>query len=471
MLRVARCGITLVCLAIFANISRAADEQPIARDQFLQMIKAELGDSYRPGNDDAYLSADQAIENFFSATDTKERSATIATLQQGGMDVNILGKLARLRSDWPALAPASVTEFEDRRGPIRVHYFLGAPQKYDRTTAWPLVIRLTEVSAFAGNPKPSADDIRRMYINWIKQDLAHHPSALVLMPVLDLQTSWGPSFEGMNLVTGALQDAASRANIDPARVYLIGHGPSANAAFNLATLYPTYFAAINPLAGAALADWQRSRLTDLHNLLVVQWNDTDDKVARPEASRNIAEILHRLKIDDDYIATRNIGHDPTSGILEDCYEKLLSRRRELYPRQIELESNRPETQFNRIDWLQIYQPLDGGEEKRIFFKRIPGHLTLMSNDWSASALIDGNLIDITTDNVRLLRIYLNDQMVDLHEPVSVIVNKQTRLNGIVSTSVKEMLNDQLFIGRGWRYFSGVIDIDLSAKPATTQSAR
>jgi pimeloyl-ACP methyl ester carboxylesterase len=275
----------------------------------------------------------------------------------------------------------------------------------------------------------------------------------------------------MNTVTGALQHAASQANIDPARIYLIGHSSAATAVWNLALLYPTYFTAINPLAAGPLADWQRVRLTNLHNLLIVQWHDADDKIAKPEPARTVAATLQRLKVDIDFTESHGIGHDPTPAILDQCYDKLLARRRDLYPNQIEMYSNRPDTAFNRIDWFQIYQPLAPGQELRDYFQRVPGHMTLTSNSWSAHAFIANNHINITTDNVALLRIYLNDQLVDLHEPVIVIVNNQVRFEGIVPQSLKEMLNDQLFLGRGWRYFTAVIDIDLTAKPATTQSAR
>ena len=40
----------------------------------------------------------------------------------------------------------------------------------------------------------------------------------------------------------------------------------------------------------------------------------------------------------------------------------------------------------------------------------------------------------------------------------------------VKPSVEAMLEDQLFLGRGWRYFTGVIDVDLGPKSATRPAA-
>jgi hypothetical protein len=130
--------------------------------------------------------------------------------------------------------------------------------------------------------------------------------------------------------------------------------------------------------------------------------------------------------------------------------------------------------FNRIDWLQIYQPLRGGEEKKLFFRRGTGNMIVMSNTWSAQAKLDRDRdrIDITADNVAIMRIYVNDQMIDFGRSVSVFVNKKGKFEGFVKPDIAEMLKDQLFLGRGWRYFTGEIDIDLTAgaAAATTRPA-
>jgi hypothetical protein len=185
-------------------------------------------------------------------------------------------------------------------------------------------------------------------------------------------------------------------------------------------------------------------------------------------------VLRRLKVDVDYTETKNIGHAPTDQIAEAEYARVRSRTRELYPRQIFLQSNRPDTMFNRVDWFQIYQPMRAGEEKKLLFRRGTGHMTVMSNAWSANAFFDRekNRIDLTVDNVAILRIYLNDQMIDFGRSISVFVNKKGKFEGFVKPKVAEMLKDQLFLGRGWRYFSGVIDIDLTAGgPSTKTEAR
>ena len=50
-------------------------------------------------------------------------------------------------------------------------------------------------------------------------------------------------------------------------------------------------------------------------------------------------------------------------------------------------------------------------------------------------------------------------MIDFHRSFSVFVNKKGKFEGFIKPSIAEMLKDQVFLGRGWRYFTGVIDID------------
>jgi len=75
---------------------------------------------------------------------------------------------------------------------------------------------------------------------------------------------------------------------------------------------------------------------------------------------------------------------------------------------------------------------------------------------------------VLSDNAQSFRIYLNDQMIDFSRSISVRVNGRTRFEGYLKPSVTEMLNDQLFLGRGWRYFTAVVDIDFG-EPATRAS--
>jgi hypothetical protein len=125
-----------------------------------------------------------------------------------------------------------------------------------------------------------------------------------------------------------------------------------------------------------------------------------------------------------------------------------------------------EPMYNRSDWVRIDQPFGPGQEVRLLVKTGNGRLKLYGNSFMVDATIVGpNRIKVVTDNVESFRIYLNDQMIDFSRSLAVIVNGRTRFEGYLKPSVSEMLSEQLFLGRGWRYFTGVVEVDFG-EPAT-----
>jgi hypothetical protein len=147
------------------------------------------------------------------------------------------------------------------------------------------------------------------------------------------------------------------------------------------------------------------------------------------------------------------------------------RVRELYPKHVSLQSDRMEPMYNRNDWVRIDQSLAPGKERRLLLPNGSGRLTLYGNPFKVDAtIVAPNEIRIVTDNVAVFRIYLNDQMIDFSRSVSIKVNGRTRFEGYLKPTTIDMLNDQLFLGRGWRYFTAVVDIDLAAPETTTTKA-
>ena len=82
--------------------------------------------------------------------------------------------------------------------------------------------------------------------------------------------------------------------------------------------------------------------------------------------------LRHLQYDVDYTETQTVGHMPSPGILEDEYRKLRGRVRNLYPRQVFIQSNSADTIYNRSDWVQIYQPMSPGEQAKVEFSEARG---------------------------------------------------------------------------------------------------
>jgi hypothetical protein len=462
-----RGAIAVLCLVSVLTASLRADPMPLETAR--ELYHSEL--QTPPENDEALYAAHLLIESYFVATTEAERRTITQKLVETKIDPNLLGRLCRIRLNWPDHT-GGVYYINDRHGPHPVKYFLGLPPDYTRLRAWPLVIKLPTPAPFVTDPPPTGEEVAAIYRAWIEAELRQPPDAIVLMPLLNLDHLYGPSYEGLNSVIQAMHHAGGQANIDPTRVYLFGHSMGASAAWNFALHYPTYFASFTALAGVASGDWQRLRLMNLRNVLPVVWHDLNDPVLKVRASQSLVEPLRRMKLDVVYEQTKGVGHAPTPEIAERAYQAMRARQRRLWPQQVSLQSNRPDTIFNRSDWVQVYQSIRPGPERRLVMRRTGQIMLTHENAYKIdAAFTKPNQIEIACDNVASMRLYVNDQMIRFDKAVTVVVNRRVRFEGAVTPSVEAMLKDQLFLGRGWRYFTGTIDIDLVPAPATRPTTR
>lgn len=436
-----------------------------------ELFRAELGPAYDPVQAPQLYDAHRLIEQYFLARTAVERKSAVGQLEATQIDPNILGRLCRIREHWPALAGGGLFYINRKVGPREARYFLGIPKAYDRTRAWPMVVDLPEITAFVTKPTPSAAQVVKIYTDWITAELARHPDAVVLMPLLNLDELYGPSLAGMNSVIDPLRDAPEHANIDPARVYLRGHSGGAVGVWQVAIHYPTYFAAINPLAGSATEEWQQIRLMNLRNVLPVVWHDEADPVIKIGFARTLVNAIRAEKVEVDFTETKGLGHTPSESVVETEYRKMRARTRRLYAKQAWLQTNRPDAALNRSDWLQIYQELNTGKEHFVPFRYGTAHMTLYQITSSIKADAANNRIDAANDNVSTMRFYVNDQIVNMAAPVTVLIDKKEKFKGIVKPSVDVMLQDQRVLGRGWRYYAGAIDIEMVPPPATQPATR
>jgi hypothetical protein len=151
-------------------------------------------------------------------------------------------------------------------------------------------------------------------------------------------------------------------------------------------------------------------------------------------------------------------------VLDPAWEVLREKSRKLYPTRVVLQSNRPETMFNRVDWIQANAPVRGGDEQRMLVARGRDTVNLYSNPMRLEASITGpNAIDIRATNVDTARLYLSADMVDFSKPISITWNRRTT-EIEVKPDLQIMLRDQLLLGRGWRGYVAIVDLPLDPQP-------
>jgi hypothetical protein len=298
------------------------------------------------------------------------------------------------------------------------------------------------------------------------------------MPLLNVREQWGPTYAGLNNVMQPLLHAFGHLNVDPARVYIYGYGSAAHGAWFAALHYPTCYAGIGVFSTATSAKWVSLRLPNLHNIFTAIWHDPTDMDIPVAASQELFKELKQHKCPVDYEESPAPGHLPAPDTFSRVYAKMRSHTRELYPREVAMASNRPESFFNRNDWMQVYQMLTPGSTSKVHLfwglivprgGKLPDKivdsgttegLRLQENKYTLIATLAApNRIEVASSNVESMRVYLNDQMLDLSKPVTLVVNGKQRWQGIPAVSLETMLADQSALGRGWRYFTAYVDFE------------
>jgi hypothetical protein len=414
------------------------------------------------------------VEEYFAEPSAERREAIPGEIEKLGVGAREVAELAGIRLGWKAVEPG-VYYINDRLGPSPVKYFVGVPKGYEAGKArWPVVVVLPTATKFAVRKDVTPDQVAEVYTGWIRDELGKREGCIVVMPLLHLTDLWGPGYAGMNNVMKPLQDVCERFSVDVRRVYLRGQGMSAHAVWNLGLHHPTYFAAVNPLAGSASYDWQRMRVIGLKNTLPVVWHDADDTSVPVKGSRELVALLRKNKVDVVYEETKGVGHVPGPDIDKRLWEKMSARVRNLNPGSVSVRTNRPDVAFSRVDWVQVWQAMDAGQDVRHIFRWSGTGMWTYQNPVTVEAKIaTGNRIEIEARNLGSARLLLSGDMVDFSRAVSVRVNGRAVVEQMVKESVELTLQDQQLLGRGWRKYTAALEVDLippTSRPSTRASA-
>ena len=319
-------------------------------------------------------------------------------------------------------------------------YALHLPEKYDPGTAWPLLVTLHGAN-LGGNPRAGTDWIR----TWLRS-AAVREKFVVLSPTT-VRHTWS-SRQGHSHVLTAMRELSEELHLDPDRVYLDGMSMGAGGAFRLAEHHPDRWAAIGPRCNVPDIRQKQDKtfvtmLAENYRNVPVYWvvGAKDEKIPI-EMVRAAKAALDAAQGELVYREAPEGGHDwnleKDDAILE-WYEK---HRRVAYPKEIVWKSY--EKIFARAWWVEvtrrtdppplimIHQDMAGKESERRTELRPPALVRARRN---------GNAIDLTTEEVRELRVFLDDAMVDLDKPVTITVNGRKMHDGIVKRSVDTLIDE------------------------------
>ncbi len=336
-------------------------------------------------------------------------------------------------------------------------YAVHVPAAYDPARTWPLLVTLHGTNAGAD---PAAG--RAWIQTWLRCAKARD-EAVLLAPTTTRHTwSARPAHDA---VLGAVRELQRDLNIDPERIHVDGMSMGGGGAFRLAEHVPDRWASIGPRCNVpdvrqkrdgTLVTMLAENLRNVPVYWVVGAKDGKIPVAFARAAR---EAFQTAQVDCVYREFPDGGHDWS---LEDdatVFDWYRLNPRRTYPEELTFRSW--EKAFQRAYWVEIlsrtengpvvmvHLDMQGGESERRTEFRPPARVQARRKD---------NTLTLLTEEVRELRVWLDDAFVDLDKPVAIAVNGKKLHDAIVKRSADTLIEEARRRDERGMTFSAFVDL-------------
>lgn len=311
-------------------------------------------------------------------------------------------------------------------GPRSFHYALAVPPSYHPSRGYGLVICL-HGAGFTGEA----------YLDrWQSRLGDEYVLACPTYPA----GAWFTR-QAEELVVAVVREVTKRYHIDPDRVFLTGMSNGGIGAWLIGMHHAPMFAGIAPMAGG-LDDVLMPFLANLRNTAVYMIHGVKDRVMPVDLSRSISRELTALGY--PHIYREHEREHPMAGghyfpreELPELVRWLNGQRRNPLPARLTVV--REASHFQPFGWVRM----DATDSIAAFSDDLVNKHDALIKD-RVFAKLDAvmtapNRIAITAERVRRYSLFLNDRMVDLSKPVTVITNGALSFEGPVTPSLEVLL--------------------------------
>jgi predicted peptidase len=226
------------------------------------------------------------------------------------------------KKDEPNKEPAKFTpgrvekrSYEFKEAKKEIEYALFVPTKYDKNKKTPLVVAL---HGLGGNPQQF---IRTRGLT----DQADKYGMIVVAPMGYNERGWygnrpgkGKPTEPENLaelsekdVMNVLEIARKEFNVDPERIYLMGHSMGGGGTWHLGIKYPDIWAGLGPIAPAIFR--APTDLEKIKHIPVILVQGDQDKLVPVTGARRWSEQMKKLEMTHEYIEVAGGDHGNVVG--------------------------------------------------------------------------------------------------------------------------------------------------------------
>jgi dienelactone hydrolase len=307
-------------------------------------------------------------------------------------------------------------------------YGLYVPSNYEPSKAYALVICL-HGAGFTGDA----------YLERWQTRL--NEEYLVACPTLPQGNWW--TREAADVVLATLRVVQSRYHVDPNRIFLTGMSNGGIGVYLVGSHYASLFAGLAPMA-SGLDDVLLPFLENLRHTPVYLIHGVQDQVMPVELSRTIAQELSRLGYPFTY--REHHGTHPVAGghyfpreELPDLIGWFGTHRRDLFPKRITVV--RDATHLSSFSWVRI----DATDRIAAFSENLIDRRDETIRDRVYAKLdaeiVGLNRIEIRTERVRRYSLFLNQDLIDLTQPLTVVTNGRVSYEGTLTPNMATLLRE------------------------------
>lgn len=338
-------------------------------------------------------------------------------------------------------------------------YSFYVPRGYDPRKAWPLVI-----VGHGGNGAMTRDYAGRASRGGTQPywtDMAEAHGLLVAAPLTE--RGWGSI--GNSIVFSLLSKVTREYHVDPDRVYMTGHSMGGHLSHRSAITFPDRWGAVSPMSGGY--DYVANRL--MENMFNVPGYATYGK----REPYQINEFNNKMKTYAEahrypwVFAEKEGGHEIFADELPKVTEFFLVHPRDLYRPRVHARGGgsfaftaaEKNERWGKEHAWRTGRPIDASTFHWLRFS--PSVAAIGTAAQVVSARCEGaNRIEVTCENVRKLRIYVHERMVELSRPVTVVVNGETVFEKTVAPDLGMLLELARELDDRGRVFHGAIDLEI-----------
>ncbi len=268
------------------------------------------------------------------------------------------------------------------------------------------------------------------------------------------------------LVLATIRDLRTRFHVDPDRIFLTGMSNGGIGTWLIGMHHAPLFAGIAPMA-SGLDDVLMPFLANLRNTPTYMIHGVKDQVMPVELSRSISRELEVLGYSHVYREHEREhpmagGHYFPKEELPDLVVWLNGRRRGPLPARLTVV--REASHFQVFNWLRLEStdPIAAFSEDLV--DKRDERITRREYAKLDAAIVESNRIEVNAERVRRYSIFLNDGLVDVSKPVTVLTNGQVSFTGMVTPSLETLLRQARLRQDPRELFSVQLTIDIPTQP-------